>query len=246
MSIAANASLVTAVTAKTSNNGTSRTNTSLFNTTATDDDLIELTLKEECDLSRVNALMKKDVADLVENSSTTSPLPTLENDDDIDKILSDELEKLTFDEREQIAFDVHGLSHHRQEDPTDVDTKLAELEHEIRKIRNRKDYEKAKYLNNDFVSHRGFRLLFLRCDEFDTQVAAQRIVKHFEIKREMFGDKCLARELRMSDLNEADMVALRSGIFHVLPTRDVAGRTVVVFDQSLRPEVPLSNRVSYT
>lgn len=207
---------------------------------ATDDDLLQLAWKEECDLNIVDALMNKGV----EFNAKDPSMPPIPNHDDINKLLSDELEKLTFDEREQIAFDVHGLSHHRQGDPTDIDFKLAELEQELRKIRNRKDFEKAKYLNEEFVNNRDFRLLFLRCDQFNPQVAAQRLVKHFEIKREIFGDKCLARELRMSDLNEDDMIVLRSGIFHVLPTRDVAGRTVLVYDQSLRPDTPPTNNVS--
>lgn len=86
--------------------------------------------------------------------------------------------------------------------------------------------------------------MFLRCDQFNVQIAAQRIVKHFEIKRELFGDKCLARTLRMSDLNEDDMEVLNSGLFHLQPTRDVAGRLVMVFDPGLRPDIPITNIVS--
>lgn len=215
------------------------------NVSTGDDDLIQLAWQEECDLTRVSELFRKDLGTKDSSKVPTGSRHSSERDDaDIDKILSDELEKLTVDEREQIAYDVHGLLRNSQSDPLDIDFRLAELEQEIRKVRNRKDYEKAKYLNESFVSDRSFRLMFLRCDQFNVQIAAQRIVKHFEIKRELFGDKCLARTLRMSDLNEDDMEVLNSGLFHLQPTRDVAGRLVMVFDPGLRPDIPITNIVS--
>jgi hypothetical protein len=211
----------------------------------TDDELVQLAWKEECDLTRVSELFVKDVAMITQDSTR---IPTARNSSEqdavIDKILSDELEKLTVDEREQIAYEVHGLLHNSHGDPMDIDLRLVELEQEIRKIRNRRDYEKAKYLNEAFVTDRSFRLKFLRCDDFNVQVAAQRIVKHFEIKREIFGEKCLARPIRMSDLNEDELLVLNSGFFHLLSSRDVAGRLVLVFDPGRRPDIHITNVVS--
>ena len=135
----------------------------------TDDDLIQLARKEDCDLTKVSELFANDVGSRTEGSSR---LPTggqysSAQDADIDKILSDQLEKLTVDEREQIAYEVHGLLHNSQGDPMDVDSRLMQLELEIRKIRNRREYEKAKYLNESYVTDRSFRLKFLRCDQFE-------------------------------------------------------------------------------
>ena len=48
----------------------------------------------------------------------------------------------------------------------------------------------------------------------------------------------------MSDLNEDDMIVLNSGFFHLQPTRDVAGRLVMVFDPGLRPDSAINNIVS--
>ncbi|CAB9517657.1 Transfer protein [Seminavis robusta] len=154
----------------------------------------------------------------------------------IDKLLADDLEKLSFEEKERTAFDIHGMAH-EYHDPENIDELLEQLELEIRKIPDRKAYEKAKYLNEEYVIGREFRLMFLRCDEFDVKASAQRIVTHFEVKREVFGDgPALARKLCMSDLNEDDMTVLKSGAWQLLPVRDVAGRLVMLVSPSCRVE----------
>ncbi|CAB9531222.1 Transfer protein (Partial), partial [Seminavis robusta] len=166
----------------------------------------------------------------------------------VDKLLADELEKLSFEEKERNTFDLYGMAH-ESKDPEDVDALLEQMELEIRKITRRKAYEKAKYLNEEYVMDKDFRLMFLRSDDFDAKSSAQRIVKHFDVKRELFGDgPPLARNLLTSDLSEDDMKVLKLGAWQFLPVRDAAGRLVLVIcpgyrdhslamDSSLRIEV---------
>ncbi|CAB9507649.1 Transfer protein [Seminavis robusta] len=146
----------------------------------------------------------------------------------VDKLLADEIEKLSLEEKERNTFDLYGMAQETK-DPENIDELLEQMELEIRKINRREAYEKAKYLNEEYVMGKDFRHIFLCCDGFDVKSAAHRIVQHFEVKRELFGDAPpLARNLLMSDLSEDDMNVLNSGAWQILPERDAAGRLVLV------------------
>lgn len=154
-----------------------------------------------------------------------------------EKLLTEELNRLSLVEHEKILFDIHGFSQVDQEDPVDVEVRLQEIEREIGKIRNKKAYDYANYCNPDYVQDRSFRLKFLRCDRWDTKLAAQRIVRHFQVKQELFGETdVMARDVRLSDLSSDDSVALESGFIQVLPTRDVAGRSIFSIAPMHRPD----------
>lgn len=146
-----------------------------------------------------------------------------------EQLLEADFGKLSLTEREQAAFDVHGLDH-RQEDPTVVEKKLLKMEASIRKIRNKQAFERAERLSPAYVNDRTFRLKFLRCDDFNVKRAAQRYVKHFEIKRELFGDgDVLGRDILLSDLSSGAISAMESGFFYQLPIRDTSDRIIYIF-----------------
>eukprot|EP00934_Nitzschia_sp_Nitz4_P006828 Nitzschia sp. Nitz4//scaffold44_size153857//136976//138509//NITZ4_002747-RA/size153857-augustus-gene-0.29-mRNA-1//-1//CDS//3329552235//6818//frame0 len=152
-------------------------------------------------------------------------------------LLAQELNKLSLQEQEQVMFDLHGLPQDHHDDPKNVEYYLQEMEKEILKVENREAYDLAKYLNPEYVTNRGFRLMFLRGDFFDVKLAAERIVYHFEMKKLLFGKgEILARDVLMSDLNEEDMAALEAGFVQLLPSRDISGRLVVVISPMLCPE----------
>ena len=75
---------------------------------------------------------------------------------------------------------------------------------------------------------------------------AEKVVAHFEVKRELFGGgTILARDLRLKDLNEVDLRALECGAWQVLPERDVTGRIVVFNSPAHRDfSIPDINTVS--
>ena len=99
--------------------------------------------------------------------------------------------------------------------------------------------------------------MFLRSELFHPKKAAKKMVKHFDLKKKLFGcpDQTsnvtatninnnnidgknngrkeavhvLARSILMSDLNDDDMKVLESGFMQILPKPDAAGRGVIVF-----------------
>lgn len=166
-----------------------------------------------------------------------------------EQLLTEEMERLSLTERESIVFDVHGitpLTDRKGGDPPDVDQRLEEMDANIDTIRRKHAYERAKYMDETYVQDRSFRLRFLRCDRFQSALAAQRMVRHFRIKQALFGDgPVLARDVLQSDLSPLDIVALKSGYIQTLPARDTAGRSIVFIAPNHRPATcSLENCVS--
>ena len=88
--------------------------------------------------------------------------------------------------------------------------------------------------------------MFLHVEDGNAKAAALKIVKHFQLKAQLFGSgPVLCRKVILSDLSQHDMLALESGAVQVLPTRDVAGRTIVFIAHMLKPtQVTVDNCVS--
>ena len=194
--------------------------------------------KEQVDLlESLELARERDRLAMTMGLSTTNPLPSSPDiAKKVDEILEQELQRLSILEKEQMMFAVHGIAHD-QKDPDDMDALLKLLESEIEMIPDKDAYEKAKNLKEEYVMDRDFRLSFLRCDNYNVKVAAQRLVKHFEVKKDWFGmGPLLARDINISDLSEESLEALKAGIFQLLPVRDLAGRLIVFISPFLANE----------
>jgi hypothetical protein len=145
-----------------------------------------------------------------------------------EEVLALEMSKLSIDEHERILFDMHGIAKVNDDDPECLEVPLKELENELRRIPEKKAYEQALYMNEEYVRSRRFRLMFLRGERFDVKAAAKHLVDHFHQKRDLFGTgEVLAREVLLSDLSEDDVACVKAGFLQVLPSRDGSGRAVV-------------------
>jgi hypothetical protein len=162
----------------------------------------------------------------------------------IESSLAKELNQLPLAEREEAYYDLHGVADVVEERPEFVDKCLADLESEICKLEDNKNaYEMAKKADPEYICGQGFRLKFLRAERFLPKNAATRLVGFLEEKLKLFGPEPLARELLLSDLNQDDMVLLRSGFCSIVPLRDSAGRVVTVVIPFFRGESTLEVRV---
>lgn len=163
-----------------------------------------------------------------------------------ENLLAKEMETMTLVEHEKSIFDIHGITRVGEDDPADVELHLEQVEVGIQNIQGKPAYDRAAYWDESYAQNRSFRLRFLRCDYFRNQVAAQRIVRHFQIKQELFGDgPILARDILLSDLSPEDIRALEAGFLQILPARDVAGRSIISIAPMHRPDdCSLENCVS--
>eukprot|EP00934_Nitzschia_sp_Nitz4_P006543 Nitzschia sp. Nitz4//scaffold44_size153857//134866//136417//NITZ4_002746-RA/size153857-augustus-gene-0.28-mRNA-1//-1//CDS//3329552232//6533//frame0 len=191
---------------------------------------------------RERGLLCSETTSALRNAGLSSErLPETEQELDLaEKILSEELDKLSLVDQEKVLFDVHGLPQLHHDDPDDLNDHLEAFNREINSLRRNDAYLAAKRWNEEYVVDQAFRLRFLRCDLFDAKVAAQRLSYHFIMKRILFGEgEVLARDVHISDLSEDEKFVVESGYIQVLPTRDAAGRSVVVIAPMFKPNVEL-------
>jgi hypothetical protein len=58
--------------------------------------------------------------------------------------------------------------------------------------------------------------------------AVQMILRHFQIKQKLFGNKLLTKDVRQADLSALDMEILNRGMIQILPQRDESERDVMM------------------
>ena len=163
-------------------------------------------------------------------------------DRDLEGELAKELSQLSVEERELAYEEIHGVDDVIEETPEFVGECLEKMERHLGDIRRKHAYDLALKLNKSYVQDRKLRLMFLRADHFDAKLAASRFVKFLDGKLEIFGEEILTRTIRMNDLNEIDMKALKQGATGILPVRDRGGRAVFYqfrpFTNGVHQEIP--------
>ena len=145
----------------------------------------------------------------------------------VDDLVTKDFAKLSLEERQNITEEVDGAEKGLvEEEHSFVEKCLALLEEELGKIvgKSRVAYDRAMALNAEYVQNRKFRIMFLRCDEFVAQKAAIRMIKHFELKLELFGEEKLVKKITFDDLRKDDQAALLTGS-HQLLGKDTKGRS---------------------
>eukprot|EP00531_Pseudo-nitzschia_arenysensis_P015003 CAMPEP_0116126620 /NCGR_PEP_ID=MMETSP0329-20121206/6425_1 /TAXON_ID=697910 /ORGANISM="Pseudo-nitzschia arenysensis, Strain B593" /LENGTH=669 /DNA_ID=CAMNT_0003620707 /DNA_START=29 /DNA_END=2038 /DNA_ORIENTATION=+ len=85
-----------------------------------------------------------------------------------------------------------------------------------------------KRLMYSYIFHQDFRLKFLRADLYDAKKAAHRYLRCIECLLRYYGNYALQRPLTYEDLGKECQDAAKTGFFQILPSRDRAGRLVVV------------------
>jgi len=175
--------------------------------------------------------------------------------DNVDKLLVEELQELSVVDRGMVQEEIHGVSTCAiSEDDAQVVESLKCLEEEIRKIRREvlaspeqvsktgNTYNNSIWsylaiddettpsirLSYSYIFHQDFRLKFLRADLHDAEKAAHRYLRCIEGLLKYFGDYGLQRPLVFEDLGREGQDAAKEGCIQVLPTRDRAGRLIVV------------------
>ena len=156
----------------------------------------------------------------------------------VESILADALQQLSLHEQEQLTFEKHGLSVTRHDDPDNVDEILKEFHdlldnHREEKSTTTRAYDEAMRMNPSYVTNQKFRLLFLRCVDFNVKEAVDLIINHFELKKEVFGREyaynksILGRDVRFVDLSTKDQDYLRKGAIQIMEKREAGGRTIM-------------------
>ena len=150
--------------------------------------------------------------------------PTAET---VDALLNSEMNNLSLDDRNKVYLDIHGVSNDQIESDEMIEERCGMLDKEIAKIEDKDAYVLAHSLDRNHVLN--LRLRFLRSTLFDPKLAAVKMVKFFDVKRDLFGDSKLTKNITQDDLSKNDLEFLHNGYHQFLPVRDSAGRGVFLW-----------------
>jgi hypothetical protein len=173
---------------------------------------------------------------------------TAENN--VDAILAQEMSRLSFLDRNKIQEEIHGVRSMAPEETVQSNQiALWRLDQQLEEVptANKQAFLKAKSFGNDsFVLKDDVKLCFLRAELFDPTKAALRYTKYLNLIAKYFGTVALQRPLRYSDLYKKEQDVCREGQTQCLPSRDRAGRLVLVHNGPIgRKDVDGSMRVLY-
>jgi len=109
---------------------------------------------------------------------------------------------------------------------------------------DRECYNRAVIECPDHASDQAFRLRFLRCESFDAQKAAARLVAYWRAKVDVFSIEHAFRPITLADfVDDNDQHALQMGGIRCLPVKDEAGRAIILIDRT-RFDQRVENRKS--
>jgi hypothetical protein len=151
-----------------------------------------------------------------------------------------ELKQLPLEEREKVWADLTGreatttFTQNVKEDAEMLKDKLRQLDTSLAtatRERTTDDLDKkhafdvVQESNPKYVRSESFRLKFLRASGYDAELSASRMMQHFEMKRDLFGEDALGRDVLVTDL---DKKIMESGCCQPIQGTDIGGRMVVV------------------
>jgi len=169
----------------------------------------------------------------------------------IDAILTKEILQLNSSDRNNIYEEIHGVRCMApEESPQLLQTALEELDAELAKIpeSEKRAFSYASGISSNscstdrstpnYVDTDEFRLRFLRCELFNAQKAARRLVSYLDLITntlpfEKAGLEVLKRPIMLSDFSEPEQIIIRKGHLQLLPFRDRSGRRVLAGVASL-------------
>jgi hypothetical protein len=173
----------------------------------------------------------------------------------VDAILAQEMWRLPLQDRNKIQEEIHGVrSMAPEETMQSVRTALWQLDQELEDLptASKQAYFNAKSnttisRSDPFVLSDDVRLCFLRAELFDPGKAAIRYTKYLNLLAKYFGTVALERPLRYSDLSKDEQDLCRDGKTQCLPSRDRAGRLVLVHNGAIggKNVVDGSTRVNF-
>jgi hypothetical protein len=120
-----------------------------------------------------------------------------------------------------------------KEDPEQIQICLRGLQRELLEFATHnpsKALSAALMTSPDYVCNPQFMLKFLRAQGLSVTSTVAWMVRHFEMKRELFGADMIGRDIVLSDLNQEDIHVFANGVYRYLAGTDRAGRSITFID----------------
>lgn len=109
-----------------------------------------------------------------------------------------------------------------------IDTSLILMNKELEKISkdDKKDFTEASIKCPKLCMSDEHKLMFLRCEQFNADMAAMRLVKYWSKRIELFGPDAFNEKLTLKDALKDDKAALQTEYIQILPSKDKKGRAI--------------------
>lgn len=165
-----------------------------------------------------------------------------------DALTSKDLAQLNNADRENAIYEIHGICKEMAETNADTCMHLQAFEAALQKMSKSSvsnAYKMAVSMGPEYVQDKKLRIRFLRAEKFDTTLAAQRFLRYFATKLELFGSELLVKDITWDDLNKEDQGAF----LHYAPLQftaaDMAGRDVIFFAPPANSQEPITTASIY-
>jgi hypothetical protein len=175
-----------------------------------------------------------------QRKASNSPSP-----DEVISMIAQDMTRLSLQEREKAENDVHGIGHGDIETPELLDRCITEMDACLEATKRGTAFELAEAMDRSYTSNFDLRAMFVRAELYCASEAAQRIIRFFECKRDLFGTGLLTKDITLEDLDDDDDIeALESGGLQLCPAKDCAGRPIIAIMLRLRKFKRIENMVS--
>lgn len=152
--------------------------------------------------------------------------------DEFADLLAKRLADLSMTERLKALDDVHGVSDLAEETPEMLARNLAQMKMQLHLVISNPMLSEevssalVTAMDKNLISD-GYFLKFIRASDYDPKEAANRMLRHLEHRREVFGVRKLFQDLTMDDLGEDELKLLDTGWIGLMSLRSQSGRIVV-------------------
>jgi len=212
-----------------------------------------------CDPPESDAIMPHKKPRQETSEESDERLEDNDNDEDfedvesLDRQLARDMNELSMEERQNVMQMIHGLEGLQEETPEFLEERLnalqIALDYASTTNEDREAYNLAVEIDASYVQNTKFRLKFLRCELWNAELAAKRLLKYMKTKMELFGRELLCKKICQEDLPPQAQRALMEGGLQHMPVRDSRGRLVTLMMHDLvdisLPLEPLLQRAFY-
>ena len=157
-----------------------------------------------------------------------------QENDAIENYLAASMNKLSVQDREKILEEVHGVAKPDPEEETTVAVKLLRLEAHLSSRKRGTAYERAEQADPYYTSKRDFRIMFLRCNDYDPIAAAEQILRFFDMKQSLFGEEMMTNQITLENLDDNVKKCLQAGYTQFLEQKDAVKRQILLFLPGLK------------
>ncbi|KAL3934610.1 MAG: hypothetical protein SGBAC_009711 [Bacillariaceae sp.] len=137
------------------------------------------------------------------------------------------MKHLTFQDIQEEQEVLHGVAGDVVINENIMNDLLLSLTAQLDRLKKGSAYETAARRNGQaYAANRELQTAFLRANRFDPKESAEKMIKFFKYKQELFGEESLERDITAEDLDGDDVKCLLEGYFQYSPFRDRSGRKI--------------------